>query len=66
VTPPAWRPDIYVVSRFLEALWLRGQGPRRTALQMAVGLNSDVFTRYLSWLEGKGLVTVREEGATTS
>jgi predicted transcriptional regulator len=57
------RPDIYVMARFLEALWLKGMGQmRRTELQMAVRLNYDIYTKYLEFLVAKGLVSETEEG----
>ena len=57
------RPDLYVVARFLDKLWHEeGTTPPRwtkTQLQSAVGLNYDLFQRYLADLEQRGLVTVR-------
>ena len=50
------RPDIYVLSRFLERLWLKNQPMKKTKLQMAVGLNYGQFTRYLEWMLERGLV----------
>lgn len=54
------RPDLYVVARFLEALWLRGGEVRRTDLQMATNVNYNVFLNYLGLLIEKGLVSERE------
>ncbi len=55
------KPDLYVVSRFLEKLIASGGSRRKTELQMAVGLNFNVYTKYLDWLENKGLINVRED-----
>jgi predicted transcriptional regulator len=50
------RPDLFVVARILERLW-RERGPMgKTKLQGAANVNYDVFTRYLAWLETRGLV----------
>ena len=58
----ASKPDLYVVARFLEKLITTGGSRRKTELQMAVGLNFNVYTKYLDWLENKGLIhTVEEE-----
>ena len=58
---PPWKPDLYVMSRFLETLYLRHATLKKTTLQMAVRLNYDVFTKYLTWLEDKQLLTVTEQ-----
>lgn len=50
------RPDIYVLSRFLERLWLKNQPMKKTKLQMAVGLNYTQFIKYLDWMLERGLV----------
>jgi predicted transcriptional regulator len=53
------RPDLHVVARFLDAL---AAGPRsRSALQRAVGLNYDIFRRYLGLLVERGQVEVVDE-----
>ncbi len=52
------RPDLYVVARLLERLW-REDGPMlKTRLQVAANVNYDVFSRYLSWMLDRGLVTL--------
>lgn len=52
------RPDLYVVARLLERLW-REDGPMvKTRLQVAANVNYDVFSRYLTWLVAKGLVSL--------
>jgi predicted transcriptional regulator len=52
------RPDLYVLARILDALW-HAEGPLlRTHLQVASNVNYDIFTRYLDWLQGKGLVSL--------
>jgi len=55
------RPDLYVVARFLEKLIAKGGVRRKTELQMAVGLNFNVYTKYLRWLEDKTLVRTEEK-----
>lgn len=55
------KPDLYVVARFLEKLIAGGGQRRKTELQMAVGLNFNVYTKYLEWLESKNLIHVTEE-----
>jgi predicted transcriptional regulator len=57
-----WRPDLYVVARFLEHLW-RAEAPMgKTRLQVAANVNFDVFSRYLEWMRAKGLIAI--EAAT--
>ncbi|HEX9907177.1 MAG TPA: winged helix-turn-helix domain-containing protein [Thermoplasmata archaeon] len=52
------RPDLYVVARILERLW-RENGPMvKTRLQVAARVNYDVFSKYLTWLLEKGLVSL--------
>lgn len=60
---PMERPDLYVVARILERLW-RENGPMlRTRLQVAVGTNFDVLSKYLDWMCERGLtLMVEEEG----
>ncbi|MDD1778600.1 MAG: hypothetical protein LUQ65_10575 [Candidatus Helarchaeota archaeon] len=55
------KPDIYVISRFLEKLWLGNSEFKVTQLQMATGLNYNVFTKYLNWLEEKNLVLIEDK-----
>jgi len=52
------RPDLYVVARLLERLWREDAPMVKTRLQIAAQLNYDVFSRYLSWMLAKGLVTL--------
>lgn len=54
----AWRPDLYVLARFLQRLWRPDVTLTRSALQRAVGLNYDLFRKYLAFLESRGLVSV--------
>ncbi|HUR61744.1 MAG TPA: hypothetical protein VM286_05200 [Candidatus Thermoplasmatota archaeon] len=52
-----FRPDLYVLARFLERL----AEPRpwtRASLQLAVRLNYTLFARYLDFLAGKGWVRI--------
>jgi len=55
------KPDLYVVARFLEKLITTGGSRRKTDLQMAVGLNFNVYAKYLDWLENKELIRTVEE-----
>lgn len=56
--PPQDRPDLYVVARLLEGLW-RAEAPMvKTRLQVAANVNYDMFSRYLGWMEGHGLVSL--------
>jgi predicted transcriptional regulator len=63
--PAMTHPDIYVVARFLEILWLRNKAMKPTQLQMAVGLNYSVFKRYLVWFEAKELVDVQTNASSS-
>jgi predicted transcriptional regulator len=55
------RPDLYVVARILERLWRERSPMLRTRLQTAVGTNYDVFSKYLEWMVGRGLLSLVEE-----
>ena len=57
MTQSHWKPDLYVLSRFLEVLWMRHKNYKKTNLQMAVTLNYDVYMKYFHWLEEKRLIT---------
>lgn len=59
--PGAFRPDLYVVARFLEALGSEGVAHPKTRLQNEVRLNYDLFLRYLTFLERKGLVRIEPQ-----
>jgi len=61
LTQSQWKPDLYVVSRFLEALWMRQKNYKKTNLQMAVKLNYDVYLKYFNWLDKKGLIMTYTE-----
>ncbi|MGD9962491.1 MAG: winged helix-turn-helix domain-containing protein [Thermoplasmata archaeon] len=52
------KPDLYVVARLLERLWREEEPMLKTRLQVASRVNYDVFRRYISWMEGRGLVAV--------
>lgn len=52
------RPDLYVLARLLERLWLADGPMVKTRLQVAANVNYDVFSRYLSWMLAKGLVAL--------
>lgn len=56
-----FRPDLYVVARFLERLWLPDKEYKKTQLQMAVGLNYNVYIKYLNWLSSKGLIKIEKK-----
>lgn len=60
--PPPWKPDLYVVARFLDRLAEPDRAFTRAQLQLAVRLNWDLFRRYLSYLEMRGLVAVEKAG----
>lgn len=55
-----FRPNLYVVARFLDVLARPDAILTRSQLQAAVGVNYDVLRRYLAFLETKGYV--RAEG----
>lgn len=61
MTPKPWRPDLYVLARYLEALRERDRAYTRRQLQMAVKLNHDLHARYLAFLEERGYVVFRED-----
>lgn len=52
------KPDLYVVARFLDALWWDTSGMKKTQLQMSVGLNYQTFLKYLEWLKQHDLVKI--------
>jgi len=52
------RPDLYVVARLLESLWREDSPMVKTRLQVAANVNYDVFSRYLDWMAGRGLVSL--------
>lgn len=55
---PLDRPDLYVIARLLERLWRAGAPMLKTRLQVAANVNYDVFSRYLAWMQGRGLVSL--------
>lgn len=55
------KPDLYVVTRFLDVLWWDTSGMKKTQLQMSVGLNYQNFLKYLNWLQQHGLVKITAE-----
>ncbi|HYS71493.1 MAG TPA: hypothetical protein VEM95_03630, partial [Thermoplasmata archaeon] len=55
---PGDRPDLYVVARLLERLWREDAPMVKTRLQVAANVNYDVFSRYLGWMAGRGLVSL--------
>jgi predicted transcriptional regulator len=57
-----FRPNLYVVARFLDCLARPDTELTRSQLQAAVGVNYDVFRRYLAFLSEKGYVTVVAKG----
>ena len=60
------RPDLYIVARFLERLWLDEKEYRSSTLQAAVGLNYNLFTWYLEWLQNKKLIIIKSNGGNES
>lgn len=61
-----WWPDVYVLTRFLEALRDSERPLSRTELQSAVGVNWDVLRRYLDFLGERDLVHVRDSDGGAS
>jgi predicted transcriptional regulator len=57
VTESPFRPNLYVVARFLDHLAARSH--TRSTLQAAVGVNYDIFRRYLEFLAARGLVAIQ-------
>lgn len=55
------RPDLYVLARFLDAMYENSQAMKKTNLQMKVGLNYPRFIEYLDWLVSHGFVQRKEE-----
>lgn len=53
-----WKPDLYVMARFLDRLWQPDATYTKAQLQVAVRLNYDLFRRYLAFLEERGFVTL--------
>lgn len=53
--PPAGRPDLHIVARFLDRLAEPGPWTRST-LQRGVRLNYDLFRKYLDLLVERGWV----------
>lgn len=54
---PPRRPDLHVLARFLDRMAAPGAPEfSRSALQRAVGLNYDLFRKYLAILLERGLV----------
>lgn len=57
LTPPQ-RPDLYIVARILERLWI-DEGPMvKTRLQLAARVNYDVFRRYVNWMSDRELISM--------
>jgi len=55
------RPDLYVMARILERLWRDPSPMLKTRLQVAIGTNYDVFSRYLDWMCERGLTSLVDE-----
>jgi predicted transcriptional regulator len=55
----SWKPDLYVLARLFEALSRNGPA-KRTAVQMAAGINYPTFQRYFRWMKEHGLVDESE------
>jgi predicted transcriptional regulator len=58
------RPDLYVLARFLDALYSDGQPMKKTNLQMKVGLNYPRFMEYLEWMVSHGFLQRKDEDGT--
>ena len=59
---PLQRPDLYVVTRILEAVHRSDRPLRRTQLQLASGVNYTQFGRYLEFLEQRQLLKTVTDG----
>lgn len=57
-----WRPDLYVVARYLEALYRTERTYSRRQLQNAVRLNHDLHAKYLAFLVERGLAALVVDG----
>lgn len=57
-----FKPNLYVVARFLDALSASPTTLTRGQLQAAAGVNYDIFRAYLAFFEQKGYARVREDG----
>lgn len=56
--PAAGRPDLHILARFLDRMAEPGaDGFSKSKLQRAVGLNYDLFRKYLAILVERGWVT---------
>jgi predicted transcriptional regulator len=64
-TSQPWKPDLYVVARFLDIMFSNGSSMKKTNIQMLLGVNYPRFMDYLGWLLSHGLVatSIDEEGA---
>jgi predicted transcriptional regulator len=52
-----WKPDLYVVARFLDIMYRNGSGMKKTNIQMLLGVNYPRFMEYLEWLLNHNLVS---------
>jgi predicted transcriptional regulator len=61
------KPDLYVITRFLDVLWRDDTGMKKSHLQMSVRLNYQTFLKYLDWLENHALIRIvqSEQGNET-
>jgi len=55
-----WKPNLYVIARFLDALARPDSTMTRGQLQAAVGVNYDVYRRYEEFLRDKAYITLGE------
>ena len=56
----SWKPDIYIIARILEKLWIKGGTRRKAELQMASNLNFDIYSKYLNWIVEKELIKIEK------
>ena len=61
MTRSDWKPDLYVVARYLETLYESERSFTRRQLQMAVRLNHDLHAKYLTFLMERDLVTFAKD-----
>jgi len=55
------RPDLYVLARFLDLLYVNGGPVTKTNLQMRGVLNYPRFMEYFEWLTSHGFLQKKEE-----
>ncbi|WP_455393127.1 winged helix-turn-helix domain-containing protein [[Eubacterium] cellulosolvens] len=59
----SWKPDIYIIARILEKIWLKGGTCRKSELQMASNLNYNIYIKYLNWMVDKELLVLEKRAS---